>query len=214
MDSTSISHRRGAALAVLGTLALAVLAPSASQASGAAEAEQLVRGTYFESFPFDQARALDADGIAWLTSLLADPDEARTHANTVLALGMSGHSDAFDALAAFAAAHPTRPAAYRTRRAWRVLPQAMGHLAREDPRALAWLAAEAARAAADAGRLEVVWTAIGMAGTAEADAILIAAQSTASPEDAARISRARERCARVANHGANAVFAQPAAGAR
>ncbi|MGH0030131.1 MAG: hypothetical protein ACQGVC_10100 [Myxococcota bacterium] len=124
-------------------LGLAAAGPAA--AGSAADADRLVREIYYEGMPADQAETLDADGIAHLRSLLQDPEERALHGNAVLALGMSGHADAFPVLAAFGRRAPSGEIDRDTFRARLRLAQAMGHLARTDPRALHWLLARADR---------------------------------------------------------------------
>ncbi|MCP4002848.1 MAG: hypothetical protein GY725_01505 [bacterium] len=106
-----------------------------------AAAEYLVKQTWIEGLPYDQARALSDAGIARLAEILADPGELQWHANAITALGMSGHRDAFEALGVFANRTHSREVDRDTYRALNALPFAMGHLARVEPRALARLEA-------------------------------------------------------------------------
>jgi len=123
----------------------ALVAPRPSGASGADEAEALVRTVYYEGLPPDAAAALDDAGIARLGEMLADPLEAATHGNIVDALGWSGHPGAFPLLQRYAAEAPEGEVDRDAFRARSRLPQAMGRLARSDARALAWLLAEEKR---------------------------------------------------------------------
>jgi hypothetical protein len=98
---------------------------------------ELIERTWFEGLPIAEAAQLDeADGL-WLATQLADPDAAAHHGNIAMALGACACGPAFEALEAFASdgdGPGTPPTKSR-----RALPQAMGLLARHDPRALAWL---------------------------------------------------------------------------
>lgn len=116
-----------------------LLAASAATGDPVADAEDLVRGVYYEGLPYEQARALDDRGVARLADMLSDPAEAPHHGNVVLALGMSGHPRAFEILAAYARREPAGEVDRDTFRARSGLAPAMGHLAQDDPRALRWL---------------------------------------------------------------------------
>lgn len=120
-------------------LLLTLAVPAA--ADPADEAEAWVRQLYYEGLPLEPAAGLDDAAVARLTGLLADPDEAEHHANVLLALGASGHPDAYPALAAFATDAPSGEVDRATFRARTRLRLAFGHLARSDPRALRWLLA-------------------------------------------------------------------------
>ena len=122
--------------------ALAVGEAALGQAEPAA-AEVLVRRWYFEGLPYEDARALTPAGVARLAEMLTDPAEAEYWANIVAALGMSGNSSAFPALARFAASPPEGGVASAEYRARLALPLALGHLARSDARAFALLVEQA-----------------------------------------------------------------------
>jgi len=133
-------------------LLLCSLVPVAvgAQDVGVRAAEELVRGEYYEALPYARARALTPEGVSRLSEMLADPAEVSYRPNLVAALGMSEGEDAYPALAAFAHSNPqgaVDSAEYRARLA---VPIAMGHLARSDPRALAFLQAAAQTDAATA----------------------------------------------------------------
>lgn len=116
-------------LILLGSLLLNL--PAAGDAS---QVEDLVRRTWFEGLPIAQAAGLgEADGQL-LAAMLVDPAEATHSGNIVMALGACGCGPAFEALTAFDAAAGVDEQAAR-----RAIPQAMGLLARSDPRALVWL---------------------------------------------------------------------------
>ena len=118
-------------------LALAVSGPAG--ADPVSDAETLVRAVWYEGLPAEAARDLSGPAIARLVEMLADPQEAPHHANIALALGYSGHRDAYPALAALLAtplAGEVDRDAFRTQTTTRL---AMGQLARRDPRALRWL---------------------------------------------------------------------------
>ncbi|MCH2169517.1 hypothetical protein MK489_01935 [Myxococcota bacterium] len=107
-------------------------------------AELLIRATYYEGIPFDRARALSAEECDHLTELL-EADLPRHHENILIALGMAGHPGAYETLAAYGkgwTGELTR-AQYQALMARMV---GMGHLARRDSRALAWLLDAAAGA--------------------------------------------------------------------
>jgi hypothetical protein len=108
-----------------------------------ADAEALARTIYHEGVPYAEARKLTDAGAARLVEMLDDPAEARHHAQIVEVLGMSGRPGAYEAIARAAATGPEGEvdgATYRTRVA---LLAALGHLARDDERALAHLVAAA-----------------------------------------------------------------------
>jgi hypothetical protein len=114
-------------------------------------AVELVRPVYIDSFPVERARALDAEGVAALARLLRDSAEANAHCNAVTALGWSGRAEAAQALIEYASAAPSGETPRARYCAHTRVPLALGHLARGDDRALAWLLAEAARGAHDPG---------------------------------------------------------------
>jgi len=137
--------RSRSTLALLGLLLL--VGPGAQAADSAVEAEELVSQLYYEGIPYEQTQGFDTRAVTRLGAMLREPSLAEYHANIVMALGMSGHPDAFALLADYA----ERPisgevdrATFRTRTR---LAQAMGHLARKDPRALRWLLQRAAQPA-------------------------------------------------------------------
>ncbi len=123
-------------VALLGTLGAG---EAARAQAGPAAAEALVRRWYFEGFPYEEVRALSPAGVARLAEMLNDPAEAEYRANIVAALGMSGDARAFPALAGFAASPLAGDVASAEYRARLALPLALGHLARDDARALALL---------------------------------------------------------------------------
>ena len=105
-----------------------------------------------DSFPSRGAtRALDAEGVEALAGLLRSAAEAPAHCNAVTALGWSGRAEAVTALIEYTAA-AARDELERARYcALTRVPLALGHLARSDDRALAWLLAAAAAGARDPG---------------------------------------------------------------
>ncbi len=108
--------------------------------SGDAEfAEQLARADHVEGLPYAEARKLTHEGIERLVEMLEDPAEARHRVSIVMALGMSESEPAYPALRAFWASEPVGEVDGAQYRARRSLPLAMGHLARNDPRALDFL---------------------------------------------------------------------------
>ena len=119
-------------------IALTVL-PAHAQLGEVEFAQELVRARYFEGLPYSRARQLTPAGVKVLIEMLADPGELEHRANIVMALGMSGAAQAYPALAELHAVlleGEIDNAQYRARSA---LPLAMGHLARSDSRALAFL---------------------------------------------------------------------------
>jgi len=199
------------------TALIALTAPCTvhAQASGPAAAEQLVRQTYFEGLPLARVQALDDAAGVRLAEMLGDPDEAEHHANIVVALGLCGCGPAFETLRDFAARPRSADVPRPDFLAWEQVPYAMGHLARVDARALAWLANEAAHAepgfsyaarsasALARQRRAAAVQGLGLAGTAASDAELVRL-AAAHPQDAflaRRVARAREICARVGTHG-------------
>jgi hypothetical protein len=135
----TIRMRRQRSVWICGLAALIVSAGASAHADSAADAEDLVREIYFEGLPYKRASSLDATAVRRLIEMLADPVETPHHGNVVLALGMSGHSDAFAALSEFANNPPTGEVDRNTLRARTHTLLAMGHLARVDARALRWL---------------------------------------------------------------------------
>jgi hypothetical protein len=207
---------------------LALLLGAGARADSAADAEALARGVYLDGFPNEQARALDAAGIARLAWLLALPGEEAAHANAVQALGVSGHPDAFAALAAYAASAPQAEVSRDRYRALSRVPLAMGWLAGGDPRALAWLEQAAARGAQDPGwsfgrwsgeRLallleEHALTGLALSGRPEAEPRLasppgLRAAGVAATRRARHLEALRALHARVAEQGVDAAAASP-----
>jgi hypothetical protein len=139
MATHEASRRRALAASLLGLLV--ALAAVAAADPGVEEAEKLARGTFYEGVPLEDARALEAAGIARLIEMLRDPDEAAHHAQILEVLGMSGHHDAYAAVAATAAEKPTGEVDRDELRKRVAVMAALGHLAREDDRALADLEA-------------------------------------------------------------------------
>jgi len=119
-----------------------LLAAGSAQATNASEryAEELVRAIYFEGIPHGKAAALDSAGAARLAGMLSEPGEKPHHAKILIALGMSQQPGSFETLVAFSQNAKSGEMDRSEFQAWRVLPTAMGHLARHDERALAWLA--------------------------------------------------------------------------
>ena len=109
-------------------------------------ADRLAAAIYFEGVPFEEARDLSDGDVARLIELLDDPAKIRQHPNILVLLGMSGSPAAFDAIADYALRGSSGELDRLEFRARRSIAYAMGHLARVDGRALAWLT----RAATDA----------------------------------------------------------------
>ena len=142
MDRTIRRARRGRSLCALALGVLCAVAPAVAEESALEAADRLVSALYYEGFPYEEARVLDLEQVGYLAALLDDPGRARDHANVMLALGMAGHPGSFEILSA----DPPGVSGEVSRGTWRLLRaryQAMGHLARFDARAEAWLVARA-----------------------------------------------------------------------
>ncbi len=136
------TKRRRRSLCALALGFLCAVAPAVAEESALEAADRLVSAIYYEGFPYEEARALDLEQVGYLAVLLDDPVRARDHANVMLALGMAGHPGSFEILSA----DPPGVSGEVSRGTWRLLRaryQAMGHLARFDARAEAWLVARA-----------------------------------------------------------------------
>ena len=136
------------------SIALASLCFFASNAaaeprdSEVSRADQLASAIFFEGVPFEEARDLSDADVARLIELLDDPSEIRAHPNILVALGMSGSPAAFDAIADYALRGSSGELDRLQFRAQRSIAYGMGHLARVDARAFAWLTQAATDASA------------------------------------------------------------------
>ncbi|MBK7952413.1 MAG: hypothetical protein IPK00_27580 [Deltaproteobacteria bacterium] len=126
---------------LFGLLAVLSCTSNTSIAGSVDFAEKLVRATYYEGLPPEDARDLDSHGCARLAQMLEDRRELAYHANIVQALGYSRNQNAFEALRDFASIPLSGEVDRATFRARLYLPVAMGHLAQFDVRALQWLLA-------------------------------------------------------------------------
>ncbi len=136
------SGRFGALAAALLGSALTLASAATAQADPSLDAaEALARDTFYEGVPSEAARELDAAGIERLTEMLGDPAEAPHHAQILEVLGMSGRRDVYAAIAAAAAEEPTGEIDRAELRKRVAVFVALGHLARDDDRALADLEA-------------------------------------------------------------------------
>lgn len=194
-------------------------APAAAQESALDAADFLVRSIYYEAFPYEEARALDLEQVGYLASLLEEPARARDHANVILALGIAGHPGSFEIVSA----HPGAVAGEVSRTTWRLLRArytAMGHLARFDTRAEAWLVA---RARGEAPESEISFRAfrgdrmrrerqlqalrsLPLAATDSARDVLKELAGDSDPSVAAAASEARGRIDQIRAVGADAYF--------
>ncbi len=203
---------------ILVSLLLANAATSSPTQLGVEETEALVRTVWYEGLPFEEAERIGPEGAAVLAQLLADPSESTIHANALLALGISGQPGAWEAIAAWAAI-PRRGELDRDAfRAWQVLPHALGHLARRDPRALTALAERLAGETVswrfrhfDAERLREMGcretvSALGASGLAQAHALLSAARGDGGGTWQSHVDAALVLHARVRARGAAGVF--------
>ena len=107
--------------------------------SEASRADQLANAIFFEGVPFEEASDLSDADVARLIELLDDPAEIRAHPNILVALGMSGSPAAFAAIADYALRGSSGELDRLEFRARRSIAYGMGHLARVDARAFAWL---------------------------------------------------------------------------
>jgi hypothetical protein len=124
----------------IAALCLSASAPAAEpRSSEASRADRLASAIYFEGVPFEEARDLSDRDVARLIELLDDPAEIRKYPNILVALGMSGSPAAFDAIANYASSGSSGELDRLEFRARRSIAYGMGHLARVDGRALAWL---------------------------------------------------------------------------
>ncbi len=114
------------------------LAPyeASAQTLSVAESENLVRQVYYEGLPEEEAERVGPAGADRLMEMLADPAEARHHAQILLALGLSGEDGALEAIRAWAATPREGEVDRATFKAWQALPFALSHLAHYDARAL------------------------------------------------------------------------------
>jgi hypothetical protein len=102
-------------------------------------ADRLAAAIYFEGVAFEEVGDLSDSDIARLIQLLDDSAEIRQHPNILVVLGMSGSPAAFDAIADYALRGSSGELDRLEFRAQRSIASGMGHLARVDGRALAWL---------------------------------------------------------------------------
>lgn len=100
------------------------------------ETERLVRASYFEGMPEDQAARIGRAGAARLVEMLADSDEKPNHARIIIALGACGSPDALAAIRDWTLIPRSGEIDRDTFKAWQALPYALGHLAPYDARAL------------------------------------------------------------------------------
>jgi len=120
----------------LAGLVLILAGSAAAQTLSVEEAERLVRSVYYEGMPEELAARIGPAGAARLVEMLADSEEASSHAQIMLALGLCGSPDAMAAIESWMAVPRSGEVDRKTFRAWQVLPYALGHLARSDRRAL------------------------------------------------------------------------------
>jgi hypothetical protein len=121
-----------------------------SEAYASDDLEEWVSRPYYEGLPLDRASELSAEEIEQLAALLDNPKASAAHGNILLALGASGHANAYAILVRYANSPPVGEVDRSEFRARTHLPLAMGHLARHDRRALRWLVRDARRADGDA----------------------------------------------------------------
>ena len=130
---------RTLSIAVAWVLLLASNGAAEPRDSEPSRADRLASAIYFEGVPFEAASDLSDGDVARLIELLGDPAGIREHPNILVALGMSGSPAAFDAIANYALRGSSGELDRLEFRARRSIAYGMGHLARVDARALAWL---------------------------------------------------------------------------
>ncbi len=140
-------YRSALSIAVAALCLLAAGGRAETPDSETSRADRIARAVYYEGVPYDEVRGLSSAEVAHLIELLNDPAERLHHPNILTALGMSGSPAAFDAIADYALRGSSGELDRLEFRARRSIAPAMGHLARVDERALAWLI----RAATSAG---------------------------------------------------------------
>jgi hypothetical protein len=139
-------HFRALALSIASLLLWASGGVAGAGDLESSPADRLASAVYFEGLAFEEVGDLSDADVARLIELLQDPAEIRKHPNALVALGMSGSPVAFDAIADYALRGSSGEIDRLEFRAQRSIAAGMGHLARVDGRALAWLV----RAATDA----------------------------------------------------------------
>jgi len=228
--ATAASAGTATLFAAFVALALAAAAPDARADSGPASsdpvpfAENLVRQVYFERLPFAEAQRLEPAGIARLIEMLASNDEAEHWTNIVIALGISGAPNAYDAMVALESRAPHAEIGRAESSALRAIPLALGHLARSDRRALLDLIERTGRTTAPrwtyrhlaGARLTRVLqrgavSGLAVSGLPEADAALARleedrARSLGASDSNAYVREMREFGQRVQRDGAAQVF--------
>ena len=122
-----------------GVLCIGLVGAATAQQLDVAEAENLVRSVYFESFPEDDARRIGADGAARLIEMLDDATESGAHANILLALGLCGQPRSLEAIRDWARTARSGEISRDTFRAWQALPFAIGYLVDHNAKAVALL---------------------------------------------------------------------------
>jgi len=216
-------------LLIVGCLTLRALVAGAEPADEVRAAELLVRKTYYEGMPFEAARALTPIGAARLIEMLADPAERSHAANIVVALGIASPPGAYEAIAAAAEVSTSGEVDRPTYRLLDAIPFAMGHLARSDQRAFAWLRSRAEARGVDPGwshgpfrgqrladqqRRRAI-AGLGLSGRPEVPALLdaIAADGASArrsvapdPELGSAVESARDVQQRIATEGADAAL--------
>lgn len=131
-----------AAVLLSSVFSLAVALSGSAQALDADAAELLVRETWYEGLPLEEAEKIDAAGAARLIEMLENRQDREHHANILMALAAGGQLGAYEAIAAWATLPRSGEVDRAHFRAWQALPHALGVLARRDPRALHLLAGQ------------------------------------------------------------------------
>jgi hypothetical protein len=112
-----------------------------AQSLSVEETEDLVRIVYFEGMPEAEVGRIGPEGCARLVEMLGDSKERANHGRILVAIGRCRPAGGFEAIRDWAEVRHEGEIDRATFRAWQALPYALGHLAEDDPRALAMLEA-------------------------------------------------------------------------
>lgn len=147
-DGAGLRVVLGRLAVVVWTVGVLLAASGDGRAQGGAlslgETEDLVRARHYEGLPEEEAQQIGPEGCARLVEMLADPEEARHHAQILLAIGHCGPEGGLEAIAAWADRPREGEIDRATFRAWQALPFALARLADHDARAVARLTARLA----------------------------------------------------------------------
>jgi len=149
---TESRSRSNHVLSVLVFFLFSMQSVAVAQMLTVVETEALVRASYFEGMPEEDAARIGPAGAERLVEMLLDPAEGRSHNQILLALGLCGSpgalaaildwTTALDGVAAVdgvATLNEVATLDRNTFKAWQALPYALGHLAHFDRRAVGHL---------------------------------------------------------------------------